>query len=52
MSQVDWIIIGVLFLLGLILPKRNNTEKADRIRFIENHGLRSPGVGGKASRSS
>lgn len=39
MSQVDWIIIGVLFLLGLILPKRNNTEKADRIRFIENHGF-------------
>lgn len=39
MSQVDWIIIGVLLLLGLILPKRKNTEKTDRNTFIENNGF-------------
>lgn len=39
MNQVDWIIIGVLLLLGLILPKRKNTEKADRNSFIENNGF-------------
>jgi hypothetical protein len=37
MSQVDWIIIGVLLLLGLILPKRKNTEKKDRATFIDNN---------------
>ena len=39
MSQVDWIIIGVLLLLGLILPKRKNTEKKDRTTFIESNGF-------------
>ena len=39
MSQVDWIVIGVLLLLSLILPKRKNTEKADRNTFIQNNGF-------------
>jgi hypothetical protein len=39
MSQVGWIFIGVILLLGLILPKRKNTEKKDMASFIDNYGF-------------